>query len=130
MSNQREEKITAIILLPEYYNPDEYGRRAKVEEYKFKVTGEEITEMMIERYGEGGCMLEWEPKKGFWERKGIIYEDDVIALEIDNFPNTDEDKQWLAQYAQDALCNRFRQEAIMVKFISVVEVLVVDAKKL
>jgi len=130
LNKQRGERITAIVLLPKYYNPDERGQRKKVEGNKFKVTGEEITQMMMQRYGEGGCMFDLEPKKGFWGRSGVIYEDDVMTLEIDNFPNTQEDKQWLVQYTQDILCNRFSQEAIMLKFIPRVEILyVVEARK-
>jgi len=129
LSEQRGERITAIVFLPKYYNPDERGQRKKVEKNKFKVTCKEITEMMIQRYSEGGCTLDPEPKKGFWGRSGVIYEDDVMALEIDNFPNTEEDKQWLVQYVRDVLCNRFSQEAIMVNFISLVEVYIVEARR-
>lgn len=129
MSEASAKRITAIILLPKYYNPNKYGRRKKVEEYRFELTGREFTRLMIQRYGEGGCTLDLETKKGFWGQQGVIYEDDVVALEIDNFPDTKEDKQWLVQYIRDALCNRFRQEAILVKFISLVEVYVVEARR-
>lgn len=122
MSEQREERITVIVLLPEYYNPDEYGRRGKVEEYKFRVTGKEITQMMMQRYGKGGGSFIPEPEKGYWGEKGVIYEDDMMALQIDNFPNTGEDKHWLRQYAQDVLCARFRQKVIYIKFVPLIEV--------
>ncbi len=122
MSKMVKERITAIILLPNYYNPDKYGRRKKVEEYKFRVTGKEITKMMVQRYGKGGCSLIPEPEKGYWGKKGVIFEDDMRALEIDNFPNTEEDKRWLLQYAQDVLCARFRQEAIYIRFVPLVEI--------
>jgi len=126
---QARDMVTAIILLPIYYNPDEHGERKKVEENKFEITCREITEIMVQRYGEGGCTLDLEPKKGFWGRVGVIYEDDMLAIEIDNIPNAEEDKQWLIQYAREVLCNRFAQEAILVKFVLVVEAHVVEARR-
>jgi len=72
LSEQRGERITVIVLLPKYYNPDERGQRKKVERNKFKVTCKEITEMMMQRYGEGGCTLDPEPKKGFWGRAALF----------------------------------------------------------
>ena len=129
VSQQSEKRITAIILLPKYYNPDERGQCKKVEGNKFKLTCKEITEMMIQRWGEGGCILDPEPKKGFWGRLGVIYEDNMMALEIDNIPDTEKDRQWLIEYAREVLCDRFCQEAILVKFVPLVEVHIVKARR-
>jgi len=129
VSHETGERVTIIILLPIYYNPDERGERKKVKENKFRITCQEITKIMVQRYGEGGCTLDPEPKKGIWGRTRVIFEDDMVAIEIDNIPNTQEDKQCLVQYARDVLCSRFQQEAILIKFIRLVEVYVVEAKR-
>ena len=39
-----QQMITALILLPAYYNPDEGGMRERIEDEKFIVTAEEISE--------------------------------------------------------------------------------------
>ncbi|MBE0415084.1 MAG: hypothetical protein IBX36_00880 [Dehalococcoidia bacterium] len=57
MSEQTGKRITAIILLPKYYNPNERGHRKKVEGRKFKIACEEIAQMMEQRWGEGGGTL-------------------------------------------------------------------------
>lgn len=129
MTHETGERVTAIILLPIYYNPDRSGERNKVPDNKFRITCREITEIMVQRYGEGGCTSDPGPKKGFWGRTGVIFEDDMVAIEIDNIPNTQEDKEWLAQYARDVLCSRFQQEAIFIKFIRLVEGYVVEANR-
>lgn len=126
MKKQARDRVTGIILLPIYYNPDERGERKKVEGNKFRITCREITAIMMQRYGEGGCTLHPEPKKGFWGRGGVIFEDDMVAIEIDNLPDTEEDKQWLVQYARDVLRSRFQQEVILVKFVWLVQVYTVE----
>lgn len=72
MSHETRERVTAIILLPIYYNPDERGERKKVKENKLRITCREITKIMVQRYGEGGCTLAPEPKKGIWGEPGLF----------------------------------------------------------
>lgn len=120
MKKQQKQWVTALIVLPLYYNPDEQNRRLRIERNKFAVTGKEIT------YQFGGGLVRLVPAeegktKGLWFEKGIIWEDDIAVLEADMF-DTEENRSWLKEYARDILLKRFEQEAIYIKFVRIVEV--------
>lgn len=109
--------ITVLIPLPLFYNPDKHGARKPVEEHKFTVTAEEISE----KFG-GGVIhrFEEESPKGFWWNKGILSRDELAVLEVD-IP--DDCRPWMKSYAKDVLLKRFDQEAIYLRFIGPIETL-------
>ncbi len=114
---------TALITLPEYYNPDKRGRRKRVEESKFRRTAEELSL----HFDAGGSILR-PPKsgvsRGFWWDKGVLYEDDNVVLEID-IDDTRENRAWIEQYVREVCLQRFRQVAMYVRFVGPIETLVV-----
>lgn len=112
--------ITVLIPLPLSYNPDASGMRQVVEDEKFITTMEEISK----RISGGGFLHHFkaEPPKGFWWNKGILSQDDLAILEID-IPDTDESRECIKSYAKDVLLNRFRQDAIYLRFIGPIETL-------
>lgn len=114
------EKITALIILPKYYNPDNQGHRKAVERRKCILTAKEITKLFADF--DGGCTLHWDPKTGFWGKHGKIMQDDIVLLEVD-IPA--DGKQRLIKYARDVLKRRFQQEAIYIKFLPYSEVNIV-----
>jgi hypothetical protein len=117
--------VTVLIPLPLTYNPDAKGRRRRIEERKFTQTMQEIAK----RFG-GGVLWRFpnDPPDGFWWHKGHLYKDVLAAIEID-IPDTTEAKTWLRWYAQTVLLQRFRQEAIYLKFVGPVETIEVTAVK-
>jgi hypothetical protein len=117
-----QKKITALILLPLFYNPKPGGRRRSVEDEKFVRTAEEIAAM----FG-GGTLyrFERESPRGFWWNAGVVNDDVLALLEVD-FPNTATNRARLVSYARDVLKKRFEQEAIYVKFVGPMESLVVE----
>ena len=72
--------VTALIPLPLFYNPDEHGVRKTIEDAKFMTTAEEISR----EFG-GGFLHRFEDDspKGFWWNKGILYQDELAAFEVD-----------------------------------------------
>jgi hypothetical protein len=115
--------VTVLIHLPVFYNPDQRGRRRRVEDEKFVLTAEEVAVQF-----HGGGTLHVFPggeARGFWWNKGIVDRDVLALLEVD-VPDTVESRRWLLKYARDVLIRRFRQEAIYMKFIRPVEDLLVS----
>lgn len=114
--------VTALVVLPKLYNPDESRRRRRVEGAKFRATGIDTTRRF------GGCMLHKDPKTGFWGKAGVIFEDDVALLEVD-MVDAAQERQWIIDYARDVLLDRFKQEAIYIKFVRFVEVEIVEVRR-
>jgi hypothetical protein len=117
---ERPELVMALIPLPTFYNPDDQGERKPIEEEKFVETRVEVAEMF------GGCVLHYsrtEPPHGVWWNLGILYHDELAALEVD-IPNTPEAREQLRAYALDVLLGRFEQEAIYVKLVPVETMLI------
>ena len=117
-----QKKITALILLPLFYNPEPGGKRRAVEDEKFVLTGEDIAVM----FG-GGTLYRFqqESPRGFWWNAGVISHDVLALLEVD-IPNTAANRARLISYARDVLKKRFEQDAIYVKFVGPIESLVVE----
>ena len=113
--------ITALIVLPLFYNPDKLRHRRPVEQQKIVETCEEVALRF------GGATFDDRPRRGFWPSRGIIYEDEVGILEVD-ITGTEQDKAWLLDYAEKVLLKRFEQEAIYIKFVGPFEVHVVEAR--
>ena len=117
--------ITALILLPLYYNPDKKGKRRPVEKEKFLSTAGEIALQF------GGGML-WKysdsPPRGFWWDKGILDRDQLCLIEVD-IPDDEQSRAWLKTYARGVLMKRFKQKAIYIKLYKV-ETLLVDGAEL
>lgn len=116
------ETVTALILLPIEYNPDEKGERGQVPIKTFQNTAIEILECF-----ETGCTIDPYPKHGIWAKLGIIYEDINVILEINSLPITKKEK--LIKYCQEKLLKRFDQEAILIKFVPQVQAEQVTVKK-
>lgn len=111
--------ITALIHLPLFYNPDEFGNRKEIEEEKFELTS---TELAMEF---GGCLLHLYPGSsphGFWWQKNIVQDDDIALIEVD-VPDTEESREWLKTYAKGVLVPRFQQDAIYIKIVRPIETL-------
>ncbi len=114
--------ICALIRLPMEYNADARGDRRRVEDEKFIQTAEEIAA----RFG-GGTLFRLEKgnPKGFWWGQGVLYDDDLAAVEVD-VPDTVESRAWLRDYAKRVLMKRFEQEAIYIKLIGPIEQMIVE----
>lgn len=107
--------VTALVLLPKFYNPDAAGSREPVEPAKYERTAMEITE----RFEEGGTLHDpGNPPVGFWWNRGFVDRDVLVILEHD-FEDTIENRTWLENYARDVLLERFRQKAIYIKYVRV-----------
>ncbi|OFV96440.1 MAG: hypothetical protein A3H28_01900 [Acidobacteria bacterium RIFCSPLOWO2_02_FULL_61_28] len=121
-----QKKITALIPLPLYYNPDPSEKRRPVEDEKFVRTAEEIAAM----FG-GGTLyrFEQESPRGFWWNAGIVSDNVLALLEVD-FPDTAANRAKLISYARDVLKERFEQDAIYVKFVGPIESLVVEDEEI
>ena len=117
-----QKKITALVLLPLFYNPEPGGKRRPVEDEKFVLTGEDIAVM----FG-GGTLYRFqqESPRGFWWNAGVVSDDVLALLEVD-FPDTAANRARLISYARDVLKKRFEQDAIYVKFVGPIESLVVE----
>jgi hypothetical protein len=113
---------TVLILLPVEYNPTKKGKRAHIPIKSFQDAAIEIAELF-----KLGCTLDPYPKHGIWIESGIVYEDVNVILEINNFPKSKE-KQ-IIDYCQDKLLARFKQEAVLIKFIPV-QAMIVSRKKI
>ncbi len=113
--------ITVLLRLPIFYNPGPQGRREPVEDEKFLQTAEEIAE----QFG-GGTLFVFrqEVPRGFWWDRDVVNRDTLALLEVD-VPDTAEARDWLRGYARGVLLERFRQEAIYLKFIGPIETLLV-----
>lgn len=118
-------KVTVLIPLPVFYNPDERGERAPVEEERFTATAEELAR----RFG-GGTLFVYRENlpRGFWWNQGIVERDVLALLEVD-VPDTTETRDWLRAYAKDVLVGRFRQKAIYLKFVGPIETLEVTSEE-
>jgi len=114
--------VTALVVLPLFYNPDELGQRRPVEREKFNKTLREVGRKF------GGGAFHGYPQIGIWASHGIIYEEEVGVLEVD-IPDTEQDRTRLVEYAKRVLLQRFDQEAIYIKFVPFVEVRVVQARR-
>ncbi len=113
--------VTVLLRLPLFYNPDAQGSRAPVEDEKFMQTAEEIAQ----QFG-GGTLFVFrhEDPRGFWWDRGVVDRDTLALLEVD-VPDTAEARDWLRGYARGVLLERFRQQAIYLKFIGPIETLLV-----
>ena len=58
------------------------------------------------------------------------FDRDVLALIEVDVPDTEETRAWLRSYARDVLCQRFRQEAVYLKFVGPVEQLIVSEEEI
>ena len=110
-------KVTALIPLPLFYNPEESGRREPVENEHFERTAEEIAK----QFG-GGMLWRFEDGqvRGFWWDSGAIDRDDLAMLEVD-IDDTPANREKLKKYVKEVLRKRFRQKAIYVKWVGPVE---------
>lgn len=104
MAGQRR-IVTALVLLPVFYNPAEDGSRKRVEDEKFVETAKEISE----RLEEGGMlhMSHDNPPVGFWWNRGIVETDVLAILEVD-MEDTEENRTCLESYAKNVVLERFR----------------------
>jgi hypothetical protein len=119
-------RITVLLLLPLFYNPDASDQRAPVEDEKFRETADEIAR----QFGGGVLFIfRHDPPRGFWWNQGIV-ERDVLALVEVDVPDTTESREWLRVYASEVLRDRFRQRAIYLKFIGPVERLIVSDEEI
>jgi hypothetical protein len=114
-----------LLRLPLFYNPDAAGRRAPVEDDKFRDTAEDLAR----RFG-GGTLFVFrnEPPRGFWWDQGVLDRDVLVLVEVD-VPDTAETRAWLRAYARDVLRQRFRQKAIYLKFVGPVEHLIISEEE-
>lgn len=123
MTNQQQ-LLTALVTLPVTYNADARGRRKQIESSKYERTMEEIAKQF------GGGVL-WQfgsaTPRGYWWSRGILYKDDLAAVEVD-IPNDADSRAWLENYARDVLLDRFKQEAIYIKFLGPIEVMTVEVE--
>ena len=76
------ETVTALILLPVEYNPDEKRKWGQIPIKDFQVTAVEISDL-FEKHGLG-CTIDPYPKLGIWAKLGVIYEDINAILEINS----------------------------------------------
>lgn len=112
--------ITALILLPLFYNPDKKGNRKPIEEEKFLTTANEIAQQF------GGGVL-WmyrdSPPEGFWWDKGIVDRDQLCFIEVD-VADDEESRSRLRSYVSNVLLKRFKQKAIYIKLYKVETLLI------
>jgi hypothetical protein len=119
---RRERVITALILLPRFYNPDRRGKRRPIERQNFKLTGEEVAKKF------GGVTIHDSRSRGFWRDRGLVHEDVLMILEVD-IPDTSKARTELTSYVRARLLRRFRQRAIYIKFVGPVERMLVTGEK-
>lgn len=119
--------VMVWIYLSEYYNPDEKGDILKVEEKKILMTADEIALNLA-----GGGTLRENPRAenitGIWHDSGKRYLDKIRILEFDVVDNK-ENRDWVINYCKEILLERFKQEAIYVKFISRVEPVLIKVER-
>jgi hypothetical protein len=118
--------VTALILLPTFYNPDAAGNRHAIEDEKFMQTATEVSELLQE----GGILhLSREsPPAGFWWNRGVVETDVLAILEVD-MEDTEENRNRLESYAKGVLLGRFQQEAIYIKFVTPIERMLVRTRE-
>lgn len=123
---QWEWNLIAFIPLPILYNPDESGKREKVEEEKFLMVADEIVKEF------GACTFyrdrsEKDSVLGFWvdQATGFTHKDPLALFEI-HLPELEASRAWLKDYAQDVLLDRFEQEAIYVVLVGPIQTLLVS----
>ena len=116
---------TAIILLPVEYNPNKKGKRGQIPVKDLQDTAVEISEL-LKKYGLGYTIDPY-PKLGIWAKLGVIYEDINVILEINSLPKVE--KRRLIKYCRNKLLGRFKQEAILIKFIPEVQAEIVTVGK-
>lgn len=119
------ETETALVLLPIEYNPGKKDKRRQIPMKDFQDTAVEISKL-FEKY-ELGCTVDPYPKHGTWVKLGIVYEDVNVILEINSLPKAEEKR--LIRYCKDKLLERFKQEAILIKFIPQVQSTLVTVRK-
>jgi len=125
MSTSSSAWVTVLLRLPLFYNPDDAGHRALIEDEKFRDTADEIAR----QFGGGTLFIfRHDAPRGFWWDQGIVDRDVLALLEVD-VPNTAESREWLRAYARNVLMNRFRQRAIYLKFVGPVEQLIVSEEE-
>lgn len=109
--------VTVLIPLPVAYNPNAEGHRDLIDDEKFCQTMEDIAV----QFG-GGILHRFknDPPQGFWWDHGYLYKDVLAVIEVD-IPDTAEARKWPQSYAKTVLAQRFRQEAIYLKFVGPVE---------
>ena len=118
--------MTALVLLPIFYNADDEGNLAPVEDDKFLATAEEVAR----EFGGGALHVFRDGRvRGFWWDQGVLDRDDLAVLEVD-IPDRADKREWLKTYARDVLVKRFRQRAIYLKFIGPVETWVIQAEEM
>jgi len=116
---------TALILLPVEYNPNKKGKRGQIPVKDFQDTAVEISKL-FEKYGLG-CTIDPYPKHGIWAELGVIYEDVSVILEINSLPKAEKGR--LIKYCKNKLLDRFKQKAILIKFIPQVQAEIVTVGK-
>ncbi len=105
--------VTVLVHLPTLYNPDKTGNRRPIDDERFMLTSEELAQ----KFG-GGTLWRFPQgiaPTGFWWSRGILSTDALAILEVD-IPDTREARTWIKKYAQEALIERFEQDAIYLKF--------------
>ena len=113
--------LVALFLLPTEYNPDASGRRRRIEPSKYLATMRELAT----EFGGGSLLRRGRGiRRGFWWDRGVLHEDELLAVEVD-IPDTRRARQWVRKYARDILLPRFAQQAIYVRLVGRVEVLLV-----
>lgn len=118
---------TAPILLPVQYNADEAGLRESVEDEKFWATAEEAGREL----GDGGATIHVYRDgnvRGIWWDRGVVDRDTHAVIEID-IKDTTESREKLKLYVAQILLGRFRQKAILVRFIVPVDRLIVTEER-
>lgn len=105
--------VTVLIPLPVTYNPSAEGHRDLIDDEEFCQTLEDIAG----QFG-GGILHRFknDPPQGFWWDRGYLHKDVLAVIEVD-IPDTAEAREWLQSYAKTVLAQRFRQEAIYLKFV-------------
>lgn len=123
--SQAEGKITLLMPLPKYYNPDKKGERQPIEDEKFDLTAREVTE-----HFQGGAVVHpfYGEAIGFWWNRGFVGNDVLLILEAD-IPDDVESREWVKSYAKNILLKRFRQKAVYWKFVGPVETVLVTAEE-
>jgi|GEM_PF-1265173 len=124
---EEQNYCTVLIMLPTKYNPDDKGQRQPVPIGDIQKTAIEI----LEKFDQCSTIDPF-PKVGLWKKAGIIdevIEDVNVTIELDNVSM--KKKEELVKYCRDILLERFKQEAIHMRFIpkkNLYDVLIVEKK--
>jgi hypothetical protein len=112
----RRRIITLLMPLPTFYNPDTEGLRKPIERWKFTRTAEEISR----HFGAGAELQVFrrDRPRGFWWDRGLLAKD-VLAYISADLPDTEETRTWMQRYARTKLIDRFRQDALYLRWLSV-----------